>query len=230
MPHMLNADEVLVTTRSVRKRLDLSRPVPRALIAECLEIAFQAPNGSNQNTWQWVVVDDPALIGKIAAIYDAALNDFIGSDEGQAYQRAAAAKAMADTSGKTATDLGKMSASVDHLRQNMAKLPAVVIPMFAGRPDKMDLFHQASSWGSVLPAVWSLFLALRVRGLGSAWTTAHILREREMADLLDIPYADYTQVGLFPIAYTIGTDFKKAARKPVAEVVSWNRFGDRLLA
>jgi nitroreductase len=99
--------------------------------------------------------------------------------------------------------------------------------MFMGRPERMDLFHQASNWGSVLPAVWSLFLALRARGLGSAWTTAHILREQEMADLLGIPYGDYTQVGLFPIAYTIGTDFKKAERKPVAEVVSWNRFGAR---
>lgn len=227
MAHMLNADEVLVTTRSVRKRLDLTQPVSRALIAECLEIAFQAPNGSNQNTWQWVVIDDRTLMGKIAEIYDASLNDFITSEEGQAYQREAAAKVMQDTSGKIALDLGKMSASVDYLRQNMGKLPAVVIPMFKGRPEKMDLFHQASSWGSVLPAVWSLFLALRARGLGSAWTTAHILREKQMADLLGIPYADYTQVGLFPIAYTIGTDFKNASRKPVAEVVSWNRFGAR---
>jgi nitroreductase len=133
---------------------------------------------------------------------------------------------MADTTGKVAEGMGKMSASVDYLRQNMAKLPAVVIPMFLGRPERMDLFHQASNWGSVLPAVWSFFLALRVRGLGSAWTTAHILREKEMANLLGIPYNDYMQVGLFPIAYTIGTDFKKADRKPVAEVVSWNRFGE----
>ena len=227
MTHTLSADEVLTTTRSVRKRLDLTRPVSRALIAECLDIAFQAPNGSNQNTWQWVVVDDRSLMRQIAEIYDASLNDFITSPEGQAYQKEAAKKVAQDTTGKVAEGMMKMSASVDYLRQNMAKMPAVVVPMFYGRPEKMDLFHQASNWGSVLPAVWSLFLALRVRGLGSAWTTAHILREKQMAELLAIPYGDYTQVGLFPIAYTIGTDFKKAARKPVAEVVSWNRFGAR---
>jgi nitroreductase len=228
MAHMLNADEVLVTTRSVRKRLDLARPVSRALIAECLEIAFQAPNGSNQNTWQWVVIDDRELIRQAAEIYDAALNDFITSPEGQDYQRQAAEKVATDKTGTVSEDMRKMSESVDHLRKNMGQMPALVIPMFAGRPEQMNLFHQASSWGSVLPAVWSLFLALRVRSLGSAWTTAHILREKQMADLLGIPHADYTQVGLFPIAYTIGTDFKKADRKPVAEVVSWNRFGERL--
>lgn len=227
MAPRLNADEVLTTTRSVRKRLDLSRPVARSLIAECLEIAFQAPNGSNQNTWQWVVIDDPATMAKAAAIYDAALDDFINSAEGQEYARQGAAKAMSDTTGRLGDDMRKMSELVYHLRQNMAKLPAAVVPMFIGRPEKMDLFHQASAWGSVLPAVWSLFLALRARGLGSAWTTAHILREAEMADLLGIPLDSYTQVGLFPIAYTIGTDFKKAERKPVAEVVSWNRFGVR---
>jgi nitroreductase len=227
MAAMLNADEVLVTTRSVRKRLDLSRPVSRQLIAECLEIAFQAPNGSNQNTWQWVVIDDRDLVRQAAEIYDAALNDFITSPAGQGYQRHAAEQAAADSTGQVAGGMRKMSESVDHLRKNMGRMPALVVPMFAGRPDQMTLFHQASAWGSVLPAVWSLFLALRVRGLGSAWTTAHILREKQMANLLGIPFADYTQVGLFPIAYTIGIDFKKADRKPVAEVVSWNRFGIR---
>jgi len=223
----LTADQVLTTTRSVRKRLDLTRPVSRTLIAECLEIAFQAPNRSNQNTWEWVVIDDRETARKAAAIYDAALNDFINSPEGQAYQRAGAAKVAADKTGKLLEDMTKMSTSVDYLRQHMGEMPALVVPMFFGRPEEMDLFHQASNWGSVLPAVWSLFLALRARGLGSAWTTAHILREKEMAALLGIPQDRYTQVNLFPIAYTIGTDFKRAWRKPVDQVVSWNRFGQR---
>jgi nitroreductase len=201
--------------------------VARRLIAECLEIAFQAPNGSNQNTWQWLVIDDRDTARKAAAIYDAALDDFIKSPEGQAYAREGAAKVAADTSGKLLENMTKMSESVYYLRQHMGEMPALVVPMFLGRPETMDLFHQASNWGSVLPAVWSLFLALRARGLGSAWTTAHILREKEMADMLGIPHDKYTQVGLFPIAYTIGTEFKKAWRKPVAEVVSWNRFGER---
>ncbi|HLG86432.1 MAG TPA: nitroreductase family protein [Alphaproteobacteria bacterium] len=223
----LTPDQVLTTTRSVRKRLDLTRKVPRALIEECLEIAFQAPNGSNMNTWQWVVVDDPALLAGISKIYDASLDDFLQTAHGQGYVKEIAELVAADKTGAEGPARQKMSESVAYLRQNMAKVPAVVIPMFLGRPDQMTLFRQASSWGSVLPAVWSLFLALRVRGLGSAWTTAHLLREREMAELLDIPIAEYTQVGLFPIAYTIGTDFHKAGRKPVSEVVSWNRFGKR---
>ena len=221
----LTAEQVLTTTRSVRKRLDLTKPVSRALIEECLTVAFQAPNGSNQNTWQWVVVDDRALLQRVSQIYDAALDDFITSPHGQGYAKEMAQKVTANPSAAVAQQ--KMSESVDYLRKNFAKVPAAVIPMFLGRPDQMTLFHQASSWGSVLPAVWSLFLALRMRGLGSAWTTAHILREREMADLLGIPMNEYTQVGLFPIAYTIGTEFHTAQRKPVEEVVSWNRFGKR---
>jgi nitroreductase len=225
MAPSLSPDEVLTTTRSVRKRLDLTRPVPRALIAECLEIAFQAPNGRNLSTWQWVVIDDPAIMAQVGRIYDGALSDFGASPQGQAYRTASAERADA---GSTAAEAErKMAASVDHLREIMGKLPAAVVPMFPGRPDTMTLFRQASSWGSVLPAVWSLFLALRVRGLGSVWTTAHLMREQEMADLLGIPSGEYTQVGLFPIAYTIGTDFKKAPRKPVEEVVSWNRLGVR---
>jgi nitroreductase len=109
----------------------------------------------------------------------------------------------------------------------MADMPALVIPMFMGRPHPTSVFYQASNWGSILPAVWSLFLALRARGLGSAWTTVQLLREAEMAALLGIPYDSYTQAGLFPIAYTLGADFKAAWRKPAAEVVSWNRFGER---
>jgi nitroreductase len=223
----LSADQVLTTTRSVRKRLDLGRKVPRGVIAECLDIAFQAPNGSNLNSWEWVVIDDPAVMKNVAAIYDSAMADFIQSPQGQDYQAEAVAKLAADTTGRLGEDMAKMSESVDHLRRHMSEMPAAVVPVFLGRPERMNLFNQASRWGSVLPAVWSLFLALRARGLGSAWTTVHILREREMAELLGIPYDRYTQVGLFPIAYTIGTDFKRAWRKPVAEVVSWNRFGAR---
>jgi nitroreductase len=225
MVPMLSPDEVLTTTRSVRKRLDLSRPVPRSLIAECMDIAFQAPNGRNLSSWQWVVIDDPKVMAEVGRIYNGALSDFTASAQGQFYREAATERAGAG--GRAAEAERKMSESVDHLRQIMGKLPAAVVPMFPGRPDKMNLFRQASSWGSVLPAVWGLFLALRVRGLGSVWTTAHLMREQEMADLLGIPSTDYTQVGLFPIAYTIGTDFKKAPRKPVDEVVSWNRFGEK---
>jgi len=223
MASILSPDEVLTTTRSVRKRLDLTRPVPRSLIAECMEIAFQAPNGRNLSSWQWVVIDDPKVMAGVGRIYEGALADFGASAQGQSYRDSAAQRAA----GGAAEAERKMSESVDFLRENMGRLPAAVVPMFPGRPDKMTLFRQASSWGSVLPAVWSLFLALRIRGLGSCWTTAHLMREQEMAELLGIPQDEYTQVGLFPIAYTVGADFKKAPRKPADQVVSWNRFGAR---
>lgn len=207
----LTPDQVLTTTRSVRKRLDLTRPVPRALIEECLEIAFQAPNGSNLNTWKWIVVDDPAIIAKLGAIYEASQEDFLRI-HGASYK---------------GTDLGRqneMSESVFYLRDHLKHMPAILIPIWEGRPEGLDVFMQASRWGSILQAVWSFFLALRVRGLGSAWTTVHLLREKETADLLGIPIAEYTQAGLFPIAYTIGTDFKKALRRPLKDVLGWNRF------
>ena len=185
----LTADQLLATTRSVRKRLDTSRPVPRDVIEECLNLAFQAPNGSNRNTWRWIVVDDPALVRRFGLKYHA---------------------------------IGR--ASVDALLQKMPDMPALVIPLMAGRPEDKDAFEQACMWGSIIQAVWSLFLALRVRGLGSAWTTMHILQEQETAELLGIPFDRYTQVGLFPVAYTLGTDFRPAWRRPVSEVVGWNSF------
>ena len=118
-----------------------------------------------------------------------------------------------------------MSASVMHLRENLERVPVLMIPVFGGRMEGASVFFQASMWGSVVPAVWSFMLALRSRGLGSAWTTIHLHREAEMAQLLGIPKG-YTQAGLFPVAYTLGTDFKPAPRRPVEEVLSWNGFGE----
>lgn len=214
----LGPDELLTTTRSVRRRLDFERPVGRELIRECLEIAFQAPNGSNLNTWQWLVLDDPARVARAAGIYNAGLDDFIAS--------------LGDATGENYAGAGvpgyrRIAASVQHLRDHMHRCPALLLPLMAGRVEGLPVFQQASQYGSILQAVWSFFLALRARGLGSAWTTGHLLREREMAELVGIPFERYTQVGLFPIAYTLGSDFRPAYRKPAAEVVSWNRFGSR---
>ena len=211
----LSADQLLTTTRSVRKRLDFERPVDRAVIKQCLEIAFQAPNGSNLNTWKWLVVDDPALIEKVSKLYNQGTEDFIatmGDAVGDNYV------------GASVPGFAGISESVDYLRQNMHRVPAILFPLMSGRVENSGVFWQASSYGSILQATWSFFLALRERGMGSAWTTAHLWREQEMADLLGIPFDQYTQVGLFPIAYTIGHDFKKAYRKSFEEVASWNQF------
>src|SRR6185312_2037410 len=129
----LSPDEVLTTTRSVRKRLDLSRPVPRSLIAECMEIAFQAPNGRNLSSWQWVVIDDPKVMAEIGRIYNGALEDFAASTQGQSYRDSATERAGAG--GGAADAERKMSESVTYLRENMGRLPAAVVPMFPGRTD-----------------------------------------------------------------------------------------------
>jgi len=209
----LDPDALLTTTRAVRKRLDYDRPVPRELIQECLEIAFQAPNGGNMNNWRWIVVDDRELVEKVAAIYNGGLDDYIATlEDSGGYPGAVVPRA----------DL--ISTSVDHLRENFHRLPAILVPVFAGRMEEANVFFQASSWGSIIQSVWSFMLALRARGLGSAWTTGHLWREAELAKLLGIP-AHFTQVGLFPIAYTMGTDFKPAFRKDSADVIGWNEFG-----
>jgi nitroreductase len=208
----LSAEEVLSTTRAVRKRLDLERPVERRVVEECLRIAFQAPNGSDQQTWGWVVVDDRETKAAMAAIYMSALRDFV------APPRTAADPAPPDTPKQR-----RMAASVMHLTEHMADVPVLLVPTFHGRVEDKGVFWQASRWGSITPGVWSFMLALRLYGLGSAWTTLHLLREREMGELLGIPPTE-TQAGMFPVAYTIGTDFKVADRSKSEGQIRWNRW------
>ncbi len=214
----LTIDEVLTTTRAVRKRLDLNRPVERAVIEECLDLALQAPTGSNQQRWHWIVLDDPEVIGQAADIYQAAMVQY----------SADIAAGREHYEGQTVR-AEQMSESVAYLRDNMHRLPAMLIPVLADRfgvlrSDQAKTFHHASQWGSIIPSVWSFMLALRSRGMGSAWTTIHLHREQEMADLLGIPYDTHIQAGLFPIAYTIGTNFRPALRHPTAEVTAYNHW------
>jgi nitroreductase len=205
----LSVDEVLTTTRAVRKRLDFGKPVPRAVLEECLEIALQAPNGSNRNEWRWLIVDDPALIAKLADEYR------IGMEE---YQK------LHDGADVLVPRKEQLLVSAFTLIERLHEVPVMLIPLMPGRPDGQSAQEQSGMWGSIVQAVWSFFLALRERGLGSVWTTVSLMREREIAELLGIPFDSYTQVGLFPVAYTVGTDFKKAWRKPLAEVLTYNRF------
>lgn len=207
----LTSDELLTTTRSVRKRLDLSRPVERSTIEECLTLALQAPTGSNMQGWQWFFVEDPAKKQAIADLY------------GMNFDPYAAGKGPTYAAGDSRGERGEaVKDSATFLRQHLHEVPTMLIPLHAGRIDGADAFMQASYWGSILPAVWSFMLALRSRGLGSAWTTLHLPNERDVAELLGIPYDGYTQAGLFPIAYTVGTDFKPARREPLASIVHWD--------
>lgn len=210
----LDPDELLTTTRAVRKRLDLERSVERSVIEECLDIALQAPNGSNLQLWQWVVVDDRDQISALAKIYNEAIEAYSKEYDTDKTRMGAGA----------APGFDRLTESVMYLAQNLHRVPALVVPCIIGRMESAGVFHQASQWGSVLPAVWNFMLALRTRGLGSAWTTVHLHREKEAGDVLGIPYERYTQAGLFPVAYTLGSDFKRAARQPASAVTHWNRW------
>ena len=212
----LSNDELLTTTRAVRKRLDFEKPVTRDVIERCLELAVQAPNGGNMNSWRWIVIDDPDIVAKAADIYRGGMADFIASFDDDGYV------------GKNVPGADRIETSTTHLLENFHRSPALLLPLIPGRTDppgpQTHVFWQASQWGSIVQAVWSFMLALRARGLGSAWTTAHLWREQDMADLLGIPHNIYMQVGLFPIAYTLGTNFKPAHREPLSNVLGWNGF------
>jgi nitroreductase len=206
----LTPRELLTTTRTVRKRLDFARPVERDIVEDCLSIAFQAPNGSNQQQWDWVLVDEAERRAEMAAIYRAGLADHLALPNRQAY---------------TVQDRqNQIAASVYHLIEHLHEVPVLVVPCVTTRFEGASVFEQASHWGSILPAVWSFMLALRTRGMGSAWTTLHLHREAEMAELLGIPFASVTQAGLFPVAYTIGTDFSPADRGASRTAVHWNHW------
>ena len=208
----LSVDEVLTTTRSVRKRLDFDKPVGREVLMECLDLALQAPTGSNSQGWQWVFVEDAEKKKAIGDIYLANARGYL-SAPGAEY-------ADGDTRGER---MGKVRDSATYLAEHMHEAPVLMIPCIQGREDQTPL-GGVSFWASLFPAVWSFCLALRSRGLGSCWTTLHLLRdgEKQAAEVLGIPYDNYSQGGLFPIAYTKGTDFRRAKRLPAEQLTHWN--------
>ncbi len=197
-------DTVLTTTRSVRRRLDLTRPVEREIIEQCIEIAVQAPCGSSRGRYHFMVVTDAGERAALADIYRKAYRDIIGDDP--VWERS------------------PLGISSRYLADHLQDVPVHIIPCVQGRAEQSTPLRQASMYGSIIPAAWSLMLALRARGLGSAWTTAHLRYEREVGDLLGIP-PDVTQAALLPVAYTLGTDFKPARRVPARERTYWDRWG-----
>lgn len=206
----LSADEVLTTTRAVRKRIDFDRPVERDVIEACVDIAQQAPTGSNTQGWRWVFVTEPATKEALAELYRATFYPYV-------------AASAETTDGDDQRQ--RIRSSAVYMADRLHEVPLMAVPCIEGRLGPgASSFEQASAWGSILPAVWSFCLALRERGLGSSWTTLHLPREEEAAELLGIPYEQYTQVGLFPIGYTLGTDFKRADRLPADERIHWERW------
>lgn len=194
-------DALLSTTRAVRKRLDFDKPVPDDVLLECLQLAVQAPTGSNRQGWRWLVVRDAAKKEALADIYNRAGGEYLRSQKG-----------LVDEASQT----GRVMDSAVFLAENLHRVPVMVIPMIIGRVDG-STNSAAGLFGSIIPAMWSFQLALRSRGLGSCYTTLHLGLEQEAAEVLGIP-EHMSQAGLLPVAYTLGTDFKPAARSDVAEI------------
>jgi nitroreductase len=203
-------DRLLTTTRAVRKRLDLTRPVPREVLLECIQLATQAPSPGNNQRWRWMVVSDPEKKRVIADLY------------GKSYAAYIAPRKELIAPGDDAR--WRMTGSSDYLASHLADVPVLVIPcLLETLPDDATGEQHAGFWGGILPAVWSFQLALRSRGLGSALTTLHLNHEREVGEVLGIPDT-VTQAALLPVAYTTGADFAPAARKPAAEVTYFDEW------
>ena len=213
-PLPLTPDQLLTTTRSVRKRLDFSRPVEPEIIRECLEIALQAPNGGNRQPWSFVVVTDGAKRQALGDIYRRGWALYKGLPVN-------APDRLSKDPERAATQL-RILGSADYLAEHMHEAPVLLIPCLRGRFDNQPTPAQAGAWGSILPATWSFMLAARARGLGSSLTTVHLFFEQDAANVLGIPYDKITQTALIPIAYTLGTDFAPAPRQPLDDVLHWD--------
>jgi nitroreductase len=212
----LTPDELLTTTRAVRKRLDFERPVPDDLIRECVDIAQQSPAGSNNPTVHFLVVRDAATRAALGELYRQCYEIYKGldgiyvgsidkgSEEGNAQQ-------------------ARVKDSADYLGEHMGEAPALVIPCsLAGRTDGQPGMFAASMMANVIPAMWSFMLAARARGLGTCWTTVHLMMEQQAADIVGIPFDQVQQICMSPLAYTKGTDFKPAARPAPDTIIHWD--------
>jgi nitroreductase len=220
----LSTDELLSTTRAVRRRLDFERPVPESLLRECVELAVQAPTASNMQSWHFVFVTERDKVEAIAGLYRRGFETYI---PGRLKLADRAAKDGRSVGGRFAGNDRAWAAqqrrvvdSAVYLAENMHRSPVLLIPCVATRSERPT--DVVAEGGSVIQAAWSFMLAARERGLGTCWTTLHLLYEREAAEILDIPFAKARQFALIPVAYTLGTDFKPANRGGIDDVISWN--------
>jgi nitroreductase len=209
---LATCDRLLTTTRSVRKRLDFARPVGRDVIERCIEIALQAPTGSNAQGWHFLVVTDAAKKKGLRDLYHRAFQGYLSNPR---FRRSYEPGDL-----RTAQQ-PRVESSASYLAEHLHEAPALVIPCIEGRVEQAGVLAQASVYGSILPAAWSFMLALRARGLGSAWTTLHLAFEKEAAELLGVP-AHVTQAALLPVAYTKGGDFQPAKRLPARRLTHWD--------
>jgi nitroreductase len=210
----LDSDQLLSTTRAVRKRLDLTRPVDAGLITECLELALQAPTGGNSQGFRFLVVTDPDKRARLGELYRQGFELMYGD-------RAAAEASLPSDDPEYVAATRRVLDSAAYLAEHMGEVPVHLIPCINGRTDQAPVAMQAGIWGSLLPAVWSFMLAARDRGLGTCWTTLHLIHEQAAADLLGIPDT-VMQGALIPVAHTIGTDFKAGPRRDLDRFVRYD--------
>ncbi|HUG84548.1 MAG TPA: nitroreductase family protein [Euzebya sp.] len=206
----LDPDELLTTTRAVRKRLDLSREVPLDLVRDCLEVALQAPSGSNMQRWEWLVIADAEQRAAIGQVYRRAYEVYEQSPSN-------ARNMPTDDPDRRAVQM-RVSESATYLSHHMGEVPVLVIPCLHASSGALRAGNQAGLWGSILPAAWSYMLAARARGLGTAWTTLHLMHEAEVAQLLGLPDG-IVQAALIPTAFYTGDTFGPAPRRPLEEVL-----------
>jgi nitroreductase len=208
----LTPDELLTTTRCVRRRLDLARPVEREVLEDCLRLAQQAPTASYREDWHFVVVTDAATRQALGDLW---------REGGRRYLERGGGSASVEN---LSASRQRLLDSVMHLYEHIHEVPVHVIPCIEGRTDGKPGPVQSGKWSTICPAAWSFMLAARSRGLGTCWTSFHLFFEREAAGILGLPYDGIMQAALIPTAYTIGTDFKPAARKPLDTMVHWDRW------
>jgi len=221
-----DVDEVLRTTRSVRRRLDLDRAVEPEVLDDCLDLALQAPTGGNSQDWRFLVVRDPAVRAEVARWYERAYDEHVaaplarGRDDPEVRGRLGG-----EDTPEAAARMQRVLSGAEHLARNLHRVPAIVLACATRpHPEQGAGGTVSAVYGSIYPAVWSFQLALRSRGLGSIITTLHLHHAEEIAALLGIPEG-VTQVCLLPVAYTVGTDFRPAERQPTSEVVFEDRWG-----
>jgi nitroreductase len=210
----LSPRELLTTTRAVRKRLDLTKPVEREVIEECIAIAQQAPTASNMQNWHFVVVTDSDKKAALAELYRKGQEIYIK-------QPTAVSNVKFDDPKRNATQ-ERITSSGKYLVERLKDVPVHVIPCIEARTEGQPIVVQSAVWGSVAPAAWSFMLAARSFGLGTSWTSLHLFFEEEAANILNIPHKQVMQAALIPVAYTKGTDFKPALRDPVRKMIYWN--------
>ncbi len=205
-----HTDHLLLTTKQIRKRMDMTRPVPREILLECIDIASRAPMGSNLERNKWLIVEDADLKASIAELYRKNAESYF--EEGRAL---------------TSDDRSeRVISSAQHLSDHMHEVPAMVIPLRLDRVENATQGEQAGFYGSVLPGAWSFQMALRSRGIGSCWTTLHLGSEAEVGELLGIPDT-VTQAVLMPVGYYTGDSFSVTPRRPAADITFIDRWGNK---